>query len=140
MIKLGVSAIEQFSYGDNCWTGMAYGFGALVSSGIAVFAEFDAVSRFRQYQRAKKSFIDKGIDYRMVDMMLPSRCQRDALQVAANDSGFREEVAIYISKRGYRWYNLLPDFVLKNPSYIFTPEFWKTSFFVKKNGNGNFKF
>ncbi len=111
--------------------GVAYSFGGMLSVGISIFAEADARSRFQQYKRIRDILHRRGWRHRIVEPLLYSRCQRDAAKVAAARTGYTAELTAYFREKGYRWYHLVPDSLVKNPAYIFNRHFLQSSFFVK---------
>ncbi len=104
---------------------------ALTSFGIAVFAEADAASRLREYQRLLRLLRDHGWQERFVRPIAASRCQRDAAAAAAATAGCRREINALFRRMGYRWYHLLPDAVFHNPRYLATGRFLRCAFFVR---------
>jgi len=100
--------------------------------GYPVFAQLDAYSRFQNYRQLKDQFYFNGFQERILRPVLRSRCQRDAALVAANELGLGKECRKYFRLKGYKWYNLLPDFFFTRPDFIFTKFFWRTTFFTRK--------
>lgn len=113
--------------------GIVYSCGGVVSVGISIFAEADARSRFRQYQRIRALLTKRGWKQRIVEPLLYSRCQRDAAKVAAARTGYNAEITAYFREKGYRWYHVVPDALVKDPAYIFNRHFLESSFFVKEH-------
>ena len=62
---------------------------------------------------------------------MQSRCQRDAVLVASEELGFREECISLFKNQGYKWFHLLPDFLFTHPSILFGKAFWLNTFFAK---------
>jgi hypothetical protein len=109
---------------------------ALVSLGIGVFAELDARSRYREYHRVRRLLQANGWDERIVAPKRHSRCQRDAMQAAAEAAGCRRQFTAYVRRHGYRWYHIVPDTVLRRPWFCLHPTFWASSFFVREEPRG----
>ncbi len=125
----GRSALCKFDQGDIT--------GFLISSGLGLyglvlifFAQMDAFSRFQNYKLAKDLFFKNKFKKRIADLFSVSRCQRDAVLVAAKDLELASELAKYYDHLGYRWYHLLPDRVLENPGILLTRAYWKKTLFV----------
>jgi len=115
------------------------GYGLLVYSIITGYgfillflAQMDAISRYQNYKRAKDQLYENGFKPRIVQLYMSSRCQRDAVKVAARDLGFHKELACYYETLGYRWFHLLPDFVFYKPFIICTRRYWQRTLFEKK--------
>jgi hypothetical protein len=98
---------------------------------IIVFAQLDAISRFQNYKLAKDLFFEKGFQKRIANLFISSKCQREAIMVAANDLGISEELEFYLKGIGYCWFHVIPDMVLLNPGILFTQRFWENTLFVK---------
>lgn len=115
----------------NYFGGMVWGFMALFFLFITLFAEADARSRFQEYQRVRDLLQRYGWNRRFIKPISRSRCQRDAIQVAAERAGYKTEVIQFYRDRGYRWYHIIPDALLKDPRNFFTYSFIRGSFFVR---------
>jgi hypothetical protein len=96
------------------------------------FPQFDARSRYQNYKMLRDQFYFYGFQSRIVKPFIKSRCQRDAALAAAHELGFAEDCIRYFYEKGYRWYNLFPDFVFSRPRFLLTKPFWMTTFFAKK--------
>lgn len=96
-----------------------------------LFPQLDARSRYQDYKMMKDCFYRLGFDARLIKPFAKSRCQRDALLVAAAEMGVRPQCARYFKARGYRWYHLFPDIVFEKPAVLFTRSFLVTTFFAK---------
>lgn len=124
------AAIRRFSRRNHV-VGVAYSFGAMLSLGIAVFAEADARSRFQEYKRIRAVLVRSGWKQRIIEPVSYSRCQRDTALVAATRAGYGAEITQFFRNKGYRWYHIIPDALLKKPTYMFSRQFVRSSFFVK---------
>ena len=71
-----------------------------------------------------------GFDLRILKPARKSRCQRDAIQVAAEELGYGIICKTYFRSFGYRWYHLLPEFVFQKPQFLLSKYFWRTTFFT----------
>ncbi len=96
-----------------------------------IFPQLDARSRYQDYKMMKDYFYLYGFDARLVKHVAKSRCQRDAVIVAAREMGVETECARYFKSRGYKWYHLFPDVVFDCPVVLLSKHFWLTTFFAK---------
>ena len=97
---------------------------------LPVFAQLDARSRYQNYKQVKDQFIRYGFHSRIVRPFLKSRCQRQAVLVAALELGYASPCKQLFYSSGYRWYHILPDILFANPGQVLTRNFVKTTFFV----------
>ena len=95
------------------------------------FPELDAYSRYQNYKLIKDHLFVNGFQPRILRPFIKSRCQRDAVLVAAEELGMTKECKVYFMMQGYRWYHLLPDFVFKEPRTLICRSFWLNTFFAK---------
>jgi hypothetical protein len=121
--------IINYSGQNNIILIMYYYF-AYQTLGISIFAELDARSRFQNYKQVLNNLIKYGFREIIILPMIYSKCQRDAVFIACKQIGYGETIKKFFYLKGYRWYHVFPDFLLKNPSFILTKTFWKTTFFV----------
>ncbi len=107
------------------------GFAALgfCSVMVAIFAILDVRSRYQDYKRAKDLFFENGFHPRIARLFIHSRCQRDAIRVAARDLGLAGELARFYSDMGYQWFHILPDFIFKRPYILFSRRYWQKTLF-----------
>ncbi|PWT94806.1 MAG: hypothetical protein C5B52_19180 [Bacteroidetes bacterium] len=105
-------------------------FGFLFLFSLPVLAQLDAWSRFQNYKQAKDQINHFGFQKRIFAPFQKSRCQRDAVFTAARELGYANECRDFFVSKGYKWYHLLPDIVLKDPRKILTYSFFKTTFFA----------
>lgn len=98
----------------------------------AIFSQLDAYSRYQNFKQIRDQFYLHGFQPRLANTLQKSKCQRLAALKAAEDTGVAEDVAQHYYHNGYRWYHVLPDFVLKNPLFFFHPYFWRSTFFVRR--------
>lgn len=104
-------------------------FGYLLS--LPIFAQLDARSRYQNYKQAKDQFFIHGFRSLILLPFLKSRCQRDAVSVAAEELGYGDAARSFFYQNGYRWYHLLPDFSFRRPQFLLTKHFWINTFFMK---------
>jgi hypothetical protein len=71
-----------------------------------------------------------GFDARLLKPFVYSRCQRDAIGVAAADLELGKEWAELKYEMGFRWHHLLPHIVIRNPRLLFTRDYWSKTLFV----------
>lgn len=88
----------------------------------------DGWSRYQNYKRAKDQFFVHGFNPRIADMYLVSKCQRMAAEVAAEELGLVEEVKQHYANRGVKWYHYIPYFMVENPLFFISREFWSRTF------------
>ena len=95
---------------------------------IIIFCLLDIKSRLNEFSHVR-NFVKKGGDpKRLVKIYRHSRCQRDAFIFALYGTKFYSECKLELNKLGYKWYHITPDWFMKNPTYIFTTNFWRTFF------------
>ena len=97
---------------------------ALFGLSLPVFAEMDANGRYQDYKKLKDVIHEYGYDDRLVKPFVGSKCQRDAVVMAARDLDHIDDVKALFFNLGYRWYHILPDRFMKNPLVLFKKEFW----------------
>lgn len=105
---------------------------------VPFFSEFDAYGRYQNYKQIKDALFEMGYDDRLIKPLMRSKCQRDAVIVAAEDLNCLAEVESFFYKNGYRRYNILPDAFIKHPFVLFSWLFWKRSLFTKRYQLKNF--
>ncbi len=110
------------------------GYGLIGCYGFVLpfFAELDAFSRYQNYKKVKDLFHENGFQTRIVNQFISSRCQRDAIKVAAWDMGHLDNLCRYYDSLGYRWYHLLPGFIISKPLVFFSGKYWQKTLFEKK--------
>ena len=96
-----------------------------------IFPQCDARSRYQNYKQVKDHLFLYGFQSRIIKPFSHSRCQRDAVLAAAEELGYKTECKNYFKKQGYKWHHLMPDFLVKNPQFLFNKQFWLSTFFVK---------
>lgn len=101
-----------------------------LSAGICSVA--DGLCRFREYKRIKYLLLRYGFRHRILKHIVKSKCQRDAILLAAKETGLYKETKDYFSKCGYRWYHILPDQIVSQPLYFFHPQFLRSTFWPRK--------
>jgi hypothetical protein len=135
-IAIGI-CVEQFAAGG-IFSGIAWMLLGLGLSTVPFFAEFDAMGRYQNYKQVKDAIQNRGFDHRLLKPFMHSKCQRDAVLVAAEDLGCKKEVSDFYYSQGYRWYHILPDAFLKNPFVLFHGLFWKRILFTRRYELENF--
>lgn len=119
------STVVNFSPSYFLWI---FGISFFISN--TILSEMDAWSRYQNYKQLKDQVSLFGYQNRLLKPMLHSRCQRDAAQEACNDLGYGNNCKTYFSSFGYKWYQIIPDFVFKYPLFFFSLFFWRTTFFT----------
>jgi hypothetical protein len=99
---------------------------------LPFFSQLDARSRYQNYKAVKDLLYIHGYQKRIIKPFLRSRCQRDAVKVAADDLQFHEKLKAYYYDEGYRWYHLLPDYVFKKPGVFLTKRYWTTTLLARR--------
>ena len=105
---------------------------------VPVFAEFDAYGRYQNYKQIKDALFEMGYDTRLIKPFMYSKCQRDAVNVAARDLDHHNEVKAFFYAKGYRKYHILPDAFNKNPLVLLSRLFWKRILFTEYYPSRNF--
>ena len=96
-----------------------------------IFPQLDVRSRFQNYKQVKDHFYQYGFQKRIVNPFAHSKCQRDAVIAAAEELGFAQECKKHFDQLGYKWYHVIPDMLVKRPTYLLHKMFWLNTFFVK---------
>lgn len=92
----------------------------------------DGWSRFQNYKLAKDQLYMFGFNRRIADMYLGSKCQRMAVETAAEELGYINEVKDYYQKKGVKWFHYIPYFMVSDPWFLFKKKFWSRTFLEKK--------
>jgi len=98
---------------------------------VVIISQLDAYGRFQNYKQLKDKFYEYGFNTRLVRPFMFSKCQRDAVLVAAEDFDNVKELKAYFHESGYRWYHIVPDACLEYPLIVFYKEFWSKILFTK---------
>ena len=91
---------------------------------LPFFAEMDAIGRYQDYKKLKDVLYKYGYDDRLIKPFVGSKCQRDAVVMAAKDLKQMKKTRALFSMLGYKWYHILPDRFVKYPLVVFKKEFW----------------
>ena len=124
--------VSLFYFGHQ-QTGPGY-FWALVSLcffTVPFFAQFDAYGRYQNYKQVKDVLFEMGYDRRLIKPFMHSKCQRDAVIVAAQDLNHQKEVKDFFYAMGYRRIHILPDAFNRNPLVLLSKHFWKRILFTE---------
>lgn len=97
---------------------------------MSILAELDGFSRFQNYKQVKDQIYLNGFQERLLKPLSKSSCQRAAAILAGEELGIKDKITTYFFNKGYRWYHIVPDFVLNDPLFFFTPFFWRSTFFT----------
>lgn len=128
---LGAKLIEIINSGGTKMQMLLFGFFTGYFFSLIIFSQLDARSRYQNYKMVKDKLFEYGFDIRLLKPFVYSRCQRDAIKVATVELNFYAEWKKMIHSLGFRWYHILPHFVVKNPLILFTKEYWDKTLFVK---------
>lgn len=107
------------------------GYGSGYFFTLIFFSQLDARSRFQNYKLTKDKLYEYGFDIRLLRPFVYSRCQRDAIAVAAREMNFGNEWKKLNHQLGFKWYHLLPHLVIKHPKILLTKDYWDKTLFVK---------
>jgi hypothetical protein len=121
--------VFEWQKGSGVFSSAIYGLPLCWSVGLVVLALLDTRSRFQDYKRVKDLFFENGFKSRIAKIYICSRCQRDAVRVAAKDLGLLEQLDHFYQTQGYHWYHIFPDFVFKKPWLIFSQRYWRKTLF-----------
>ncbi len=102
------------------------GAGAMLIS--AALCQADAWARWQDYRRVRTLLLRHGWRPLFLTPLCRSRCQRDAVLLAARETGFGEKTHAWFRAKGYRWYHLAPDRVVADPKLIVDTSFLKATF------------
>ena len=91
----------------------------------------DGWSRFQDYKRAKDQLFMYGYQLKIINQFANSQCQRFAFTTAAKELGLGKEAKEHFYTLGYRWFHLIPDFMVKDPFFFYKRFFWKRTFLEK---------
>ena len=117
----------------NVWKLILCGYGSIYFFTLIFFSQLDARSRYQNYKLIKDKFYEYGFDSRFLKPFVYSRCQRDAIQVAASEFNFTSEWKALVFKWGFRWYHILPHIVVHDPRVLLTRDYWTKTLFVKNH-------
>lgn len=98
---------------------------------LIFFSQLDARSRYQNYKLVKDKLFEYGFKIRLLKPFVYSRCQRDAISVAANELQYHTEWKQLILHLGFKWYHVLPHLVVREPRILFTREYWDKTLLVK---------
>lgn len=104
---------------------------AIYGATLPVFAQLDARSRYQNYKLIKDKLYRYGFSSRLIEPLSWSRCQRDAIRVAAKDLGYGPELDRALKNLGFRWFHIIPRILIKNPLLLFDKNYWYRTLFVK---------
>ncbi|MBT0608381.1 hypothetical protein KIV10_09325 [Aequorivita echinoideorum] len=91
----------------------------------------DGWSRFQNYKRIKDHLFQHGFTPKIAKHYSGSKCQRMAVIAAAKELGMEDSLKRYYYKMGIRWYNFIPQFMLRDPLFLFKKYFWSRTFLEK---------
>lgn len=91
----------------------------------------DGWSRFQNYKRIKDHLFQHGFTPKIAGHYAGSKCQRMALMAAAKELGLEQQAKSYYKKLGIHWYHFAPQFMIKDPLFLFKSYFWSRTFLEK---------
>jgi hypothetical protein len=109
---------------------LLFGYFSLYGFTLPFFAELDARSRYQNYKLAKDKLYEYGFQDRVMKPFMYSRCQRDAVQVAANNLHFNDECKEFYKRYDFKWYHIIPRIIIQEPKRLFTKSYWKHTLLV----------
>ncbi|MGI9547722.1 MAG: hypothetical protein ACR2MM_10820 [Flavobacteriaceae bacterium] len=116
----------------NTTFGIVFWLGLFLFSFLHIFLVImDGWSRFQDYKRAKDLFFIHGYNPRIAAMYRGSRCQRSAAIVAAEELGIEDNVRLYFTESGVKWYHYVPYFIVRDPFFLSRHSFWERTFLEK---------
>jgi hypothetical protein len=127
----GRESIILWKSSGNVWKLLLNGFASTYFFTLIFFSQFDARSRYQNYKMVKDKFFEYGFDARLLKPFVYSRCQRDAIRVAAGELDFGKEWKQFTCQLGFRWYHLLPTIILRHPAVLFTKSYWSKTLFAR---------
>ena len=130
-LVLGKTFLNHWSNGAGAAKLILLGYATSYFFTLIFFSQLDARSRYQNYKMMKDKFYEYGFDARLLRPFMYSRCQRDAIGVAAREFRFEGAWKNLIQTAGYRWYHLLPTMIVRRPLTLFTKSYWKKTLFVK---------
>ena len=88
----------------------------------------DGWSRYQNYKRVKDQFFTHGFNKKIALLYMGSKCQRMAVETAAEELGIKEKVFQCYKNFGVKWYHLVPYFMVREPLFLFKKVFWSRTF------------
>lgn len=124
--NLALQAFEQNNYVLMALYGYlcAYGFSLLF------FSQLDAKSRYQNYKFVKDKIYEYGLQQRIIRPFMYSRCQREAILIAAKSFGKGKECTKIFREMGFKWFHIIPRMLLKNPKFLFSKKYWSITLFA----------
>jgi len=116
--------------GGISWKLILYAFASIYFFTLIFFSQLDARSRYQNYKMAKDRLFNYGFDARLLKPFVYSKCQRDAIGLAACDLDFQKQWKQLTHELGFRWYHIIPAILLRNPGLLFTKDYWIKTLFV----------
>lgn len=122
---------------NNFWA-IVFSILMILCSTMPIFAELDALGRYQNYKQIKDVLFKMKYDDRLLKPFMHSKCQRDAVIVAAQDLKVEKKVKKFFFEKEYRFYHILPDAFMVNPLILFKRQFWIKILFAKHYELENF--
>lgn len=118
-------------YHEMVWL-VLWWFGCLLFAFSHIFlVSMDAWSRFQNYKRIKDHLFVHGFTPKIAKHYRGSKCQRNAVIVAAKELGLEAEVQNYYRRHGVKWFHVIPQFMVNDPWFLFRRYFWSRTFMEK---------
>ncbi|MCP4117226.1 MAG: hypothetical protein GY737_17890 [Desulfobacteraceae bacterium] len=125
--RLALSALEQ----NHTFLYFILEYLSIYGVVLIILTQMDAFSRFQNYKLSKDLFFENGFQKRIANLFISSRCQREAIKIAALDLGIADELNAYLDSLGFRWFHVIPKVVISKPEILLARSFWEKTFFVK---------
>jgi len=107
-----------------------FGYFSLYGFTLLFFSQLDARSRFQNYKQAKDKIYEHGFQNRIIKPFAYSRCQREAILMAAKCLNKEKECRMLFKEMGFKWYHILPRILLQHPSFFFSKKYWEITLFA----------
>lgn len=140
-LSLGLFVLESFIYGrflmqsyqNNSSFWILFWTVCFIFSFVHIFLVLmDGWSRFQNYKRVKDQFYMYGFITKTANHYKGSKCQRSAILVASKELGIEQQAISFYKRQGIKWYYFIPQFMVKDPLFMFKNSFWARTFMEKK--------
>lgn len=122
----------QDAYNDDTFIFMLFWSSCVLFAFSHIFLVImDGWSRYQTYKKVKDALYMNGFTPKIAGLYQGSRCQRNAVIVAAKELGMHEEIDKFYRRVGIKWYHFVPDFMVDDPLFIFKRYFWSRTFMEK---------
>jgi hypothetical protein len=123
----GIQLKEAFSSTSTFWI-IFWAWSFLFSFLHIYLVIMDGWSRYQNYKRAKDQLFIHGFSEKIAHVYLGSKCQRMAVETAAEELGMKDQLQQCYRDFGVKWYHYIPYFMIKEPLFLFKKIFWSRTF------------